>query len=110
MKYLTAEEILIIHSEVIDRTGGIHGIRDVGLLASIASKPRSKFGGRELFKGVFKKSGAYLESLIRYHVFTGGNKRTGATAAARFLLINGYELTATNKEPEQFVLKVAGKN
>lgn len=109
MKYLAAEEILVIHSEVIDRTGGIHGIRDADLLASIANKPRSKFGGRELFKGVFKKSGAYLESLVRYHVFTDGNKRTGAVATARFLFINGYELTATNKELERFVLKIAGE-
>lgn len=106
MKYLSAREVLIIHSEVIDKTGGIHGIRDVGLLASIANKPRTKFDGQELFNGVFKKSGAYLESLVRYHVFTDGNKRTGAVAAARFLFINGHELTATNKELERFVLKV----
>jgi len=34
VKYLTAEEILVIHSELIDQTGGLHGVRDVGRLVS----------------------------------------------------------------------------
>lgn len=107
MKYLTAEEILVIHSEIIDKTGGLHGIRDAGLLISIIEKPKSKFGGKELYKGIFKKASVYLESLVNYHVFTDGNKRTGAVSAGRFLFINGYELTATNKELESFVMKIA---
>ena len=107
MKYLTAEEILVIHSEIIDKTGGLHGTRDAGLLMSIVEKPKSKFSGKELYKGIFKKAAAYLESLVQYHVFTDGNKRTGAVSAARFLFINGYEITATNEELEKFVLKIA---
>lgn len=106
MKYLTAEEILVIHSEIIDETGGIHGVHDIGLLMSIAKKPKSKFGGEELYKGVFKKAAVFLESLIQYHVFIDGNKRTGAVSTARFLFVNGYELIATNKELENFVMEV----
>ncbi len=109
MKYLKAEEILIIHSEIIDKTGGLHGVRDAGLLLSIVEKPKLRFGGKELYKGIFKKAAAYLESLINYHVFTDGNKRTGAVSTARFLFINGYELTATNKELENFVMKITIK-
>ncbi len=101
-----AEEILVIHSEIIDKTGGLHGTRDAGLLMSIAEKPKSKFGGKELYKGIFKKAAVYLESLAQYHVFIDGNKRTGAASAARFLFVNGYELIAINKELEDFVLKV----
>ena len=107
MQYLSAEDILVIHSEIIDKTGGIHGVRDVGLLASIAEKPKSKFGGKELYKGIFQKCATCLESLISYHVFVDGNKRTGVAAAARFLFVNGYELNSTNKSLEMFVLKIA---
>ena len=74
---------------------------------SIVEKPKSKFGGKELYKRIFKKAAAYLESFVQYHTFTDGNKRTGAVSAARFLFINGYELTATNKELENFVMKIA---
>lgn len=107
MKYLQAEEVLVIHSEIIDQTGGMHGVRDVGLFASIIEKPKSRFGSKDLYKGVFKKASVYLESLVQYHVFLDGNKRTGIVTASRFLFLNKYELMASNKEVENFVLKVA---
>ena len=42
-------------------------------------------------------------------MFIDGNKRTGITVCARFLYRNGYELSATNKEVERFVLFVAAE-
>src|SRR3989344_526580 len=107
MKDLTAEEILVIHSEIIDETGGMHSVRDIGLLMSIAEKPKSRFGGKELYEGVFQKAAIFLGSLVQYHVFIDGNKRTGVVSTARFLFTNKYEMIATNKELENFVMKVA---
>ncbi len=109
MRYLNAQELLVIHSEIIDQTGGLHGVRDIGLLQSIIEKPRGRFGGKELYKGISLKAAAYLQSLVQYHVFLDGNKRTAIGATARFLFLNGYELKATNKEVESFTLKVAVK-
>ncbi|HEX8947028.1 MAG TPA: type II toxin-antitoxin system death-on-curing family toxin [Candidatus Paceibacterota bacterium] len=108
-RYLSAEVILVMHSEVIDATGGSHGVRDAHLLAAIADKPRAAFGGKDLYRGVFKKAAVYLESIVNYHVFVDGNKRTGITACARFLFINGYDLAATNREVEMFVLSIVKK-
>lgn len=105
MKYLTAEEILIIHSEIIDQTGGIHGVRDSHLLMSSAERAQHSFGGRELFPDVFLKAAAYFHSLAMLHVFIDGNKRTAIVSAARFLDLNGYELRAGNREMEKFVLR-----
>lgn len=109
MKYLTAQDILIIHAKIIEETGGLHGVRDVGLLISLTERPKAGFGGKELYRGVFKKAAVYLESLAHYHVFIDGNKRTGITASARFLFLNDSELSASNKELEQFVLEVVVK-
>lgn len=109
MRYIAAEETLAIHFEIINQTGGLHGVRDIGLLKSVAERPKPGFGGNELYKGVFEKAAALAESLVRYHIFVDGNKRTGAAVAARFLFLNGYELTASNKELENFVLKIATK-
>ncbi len=108
-QYLSAEIILVMHSEVIDATGGSHGVRDPHLLAAIAEKPRSAFGGNDLYRGVFKKAAVYLESIVNYHVFVDGNKRTGIVACARFLFVNGYELNATNHAVELLALSVATK-
>lgn len=106
MKYLTGEEILVIHSEIIDETGGLHGIRDAGLLISIVARPKTAFGGRETYKTVFEKAAVYLESLAKYHIFVDGNKRTAIVAAARFLYLNNFEIRAANKNVESFVLKI----
>lgn len=109
MRYLSAQEILILHALVVDETGGRHGVRDIALLGSIAHKPQTKFGGKELYKGVFVKAAVLLEAVISYHVFLDGNKRTGLIAAGRFLSVNRYELAASNTEIETLALAVATK-
>jgi death on curing protein len=107
VKYLVPQDILVLHARIIDQTGGFHGLRDTNLLASLAERPKATFGGKEMYPSVFKKAAAYVESLVRYHVFVDGNKRTSIAAAARFLFLNRFELTATNKAVESFVLSVA---
>ena len=98
-----------MHALVIDETGGSHGVRDVGLLASIVHRPQARFGGKELHKGVHTKAAMLLEAIINYHVFVDGNKRTGLIAAGRFLAVNGYKLASTNKELEHLALAVSTK-
>ncbi|MEK7136093.1 MAG: type II toxin-antitoxin system death-on-curing family toxin [Patescibacteria group bacterium] len=104
MRYLSGDQILIIHSLLIEEAGGLHGVRDNHLLQSIIHKPQGVFGGKELYKGVFVKAAIYFESLASYHVFIDGNKRTAFTVAARFLEINGYKLEASGKTIETFVV------
>lgn len=47
-----------------------------------------------------------LEGLAKYHVLADGNKRTALAISARLLYMNGYRLTATNKELEIFAVSV----
>jgi death-on-curing protein len=107
VKYLSAEQVLFIHSRIIDRTGGAHGILDVGLLRSAVSRARATFGGRELYPDIFHKAAALMESLARNHPFVDGNKRTAITSAGVFLGLNGYALNAGQKELERFALSLA---
>ncbi len=100
---------MVLHSIVVDETSGSHGVRDLELLKSIVHKPQSRFGGKDLYDGIFKKAAVILESIANYHVFVDGNKRTSFACAARFLYINGYEIIATNKDVEDTVVKVATK-
>lgn len=109
MKYVTAQDILVLHARVVEKTGGSQGIRDVHLLASLVERPKASFGGKEMFPSVFEKTATYLESLAKYHVFVDGNKRTAIIVSARFLFLNEYKFTASNKEVENFVLRVASK-
>lgn len=107
MRYLTPEQVLFIHSRLIDEIGGEHGIRDLGLLQSAVSRPQAVFEGNELYPNVHQKAAALLESLVNNHPFVDGNKRTGITSAAMFLKVNNYSLIASNQELETFVLSIA---
>lgn len=99
----------MLNARIVEATGGIKGVRDVHLLESLIERPKSIFGGREMFPTVFEKTAVYLESLAKYHVFIDGNKRTALAASARFLYVNGYRLSASNKAAEEFVLRVAAE-
>jgi death-on-curing protein len=110
VKYLTAGQVLFIHSRLIDETGGSHGIRDVGLLQSAVSRPKATFGGKDLYPDMFHKAAAFMESLIKNHPFIDGNKRTAITSVGIFLQRNGYLLETAQRELEQFTLSVTTGN
>lgn len=109
MVYLDGEELLRLHKIVVDYAGGSHAVRDAHLLGSILEKPQMEFGGEDLYQSVWEKAACYMESLAKYHVFVDGNKRTSVAATARFLRLNGYQLIATNKGLEQFVIGIIVK-
>jgi death-on-curing protein len=107
MNYLTAEQVLFIHARLIAETGGAHGVFDIGLLLSAVARPQATFDGQELYPTLFSKAAALLESLVGNHAFLDGNKRTAITSAGLFLRMNGYHLTASNQELEDFTLQCA---
>jgi len=107
MNYLTAEQVLFIHARLIVETGGAHGVRELGLLLSAVARPQATFDGQDLYPDLFSKAAALLESLVGNHAFVDGNKRTAITAAGLFLSINGYRLTASSQELENFTLQCA---
>jgi len=105
--YLTAEQVLFIHARLISETGGVHGVRDLGLLLSAVARPQATFDGQDLYPNLFLKAAALLESLVGNHAFVDGNKRTAITSTGLFLRINGYRLTADNQQLEAFILQCA---
>lgn len=107
MKYLSAEQVLFMHSRLIDTTGGAHGVRDLGLLRSAVERPKATFEGKDLYKDVFYKAAALMESLTNNHPFIDGNKRTAITGSALFLRYNGFLLNTTQKKMETFTLHMA---
>ncbi len=48
---LTKEQILLLHTQLIETTGGSDGIRDLGLLESALERPFQSYGGEELYPG-----------------------------------------------------------
>ena len=110
MKYLTLEDVLLLHHLSIEKSGGSHGIRDTGLLDSAVHRPQATFAGVDLYPTLFDKAGALCHSLIKNHVFVDGNKRTSLLAAMTMLELNGYQFMCTQKELVVFGLKIDNEN
>ena len=109
MNYLNINQVLAIHSEVIEQAGGSRGIRDIGLVDSAVARPQATFGGKDLYPDIFSKAACLGHSFIRNHPFVDGNKRTGYMSMRLFLNINGYDIKAHEDEKYKFVIEIAEK-
>lgn len=98
IKYLTTEQVLLIHDDMVHKFGGSHGIRDLGLVESAVARPQAGFGDFEAYPDLFLKAAVLIHSLLKNHAFIDGNKRTSTTAAEMFLWQNGYEIDAKKNE------------
>ncbi len=107
MIFLSVEEVIQIHDELISEYGGLHGIRDMGLLVSAIEMPKSTMFGEYLHKSIFDKASAYLYHLVCNHAFLDGNKRTGAATTLIFLGQNECYLKYDRKQFEELVCSVA---
>ena len=105
--FLTFDEAVEIHRQLIDQFGGSHGLRDAGLLQSALAMPESMFGGQYLHGSLAEMGAAYLFHLARNHPFVDGNKRVAATAARVFLLMNGATFDPSEAEYGDLTISVA---
>jgi len=106
VKYLSAADILQIHSMVVDETGGFHGVHNYDAILSLEETPKQKVFGKELYPDIFFKAAVYTYNIIMSHLFLDGNKRTGMTAASVFLEDNHYKVIAKRGQVEKFALKI----
>jgi death-on-curing protein len=104
---LSPEQVLFLHSRLINETGGAQGVRDLGMLLSALGRPQSTFDGLDLYPDLFTKTAALMDSLVRNHPFVDGNKRTAITSATMYLHMNGYRLSVDNPEMVRFTLACA---
>ena len=107
MRYLTLSEVLELHRRILETSGGMGGLRDLGMLESAIAQPRMTFGGLDLYPDLATKAGALCFSLITNHPFVDGNKRVGHAAMETFLLLSGVEIEAPVDEQERIILAVA---
>ena len=106
-KKLSKEQILMLHTQLIQQTGGSDGVRDYNLLDSALETPFQSFGGDELYPTIQAKAARLGYGLIKNHCMIDGNKRIGTHAMLVFLALNGIELKYTQKELYETILNVA---
>jgi death on curing protein len=107
IRYITLMEVLKLHGQIIDQSGGVQGIRDLGLLESAVAQPLMTFDGEDLYPSMIEKAAALSFSIIMNHPFLDGNKRTGHAAMEVFLVLNRLEIDSPVDEQEQILLALA---
>lgn len=84
------------HAEQLAEHGGGEGVRDAGLMASALARPQNLIAYGDPDAAAL--AAAYAFGIARNHPFVDGNKRTAAVVSETFLMLNGYDLSATDAE------------
>ena len=110
MKILTKAQVLMLHEQLVNETGGSPGLRDEGLLESALASPFQEFATFSPYPTIQQKAARLGFSLVMNHPFIDGNKRIGAHAMLTLLALNGIEIACTQKELADTILNVAAGN
>ena len=107
MIWISAEDVILIHSRVIEGSGGLDGLRDRDGLEAAVSAPMQTFDGKELYPTDLEKIARLGFGLASNHAFVDGNKRIGAMMTQLLLKWNGYDLTLRSGELADMVSAIA---
>jgi death-on-curing protein len=105
--WLTLGDLLALHTQVIEETGGCDGMLKPEALESALQRPLTSFGGVEPFPRLFDKVAALAHSIATTHPFLDGNKRTAFTAAGFVLERHGFTIHADDDEAIEVMLALA---
>ena len=97
MRKLSKEQILLLHTQLIEEFGGTDGVRDYNLLDSALETPFQSFADEEWYPTIQAKAARLGYGLIKNHTMLDGNKRIGAHAMLDFLVLNGIEMKYTQR-------------
>ncbi|MDO4618777.1 MAG: type II toxin-antitoxin system death-on-curing family toxin [Clostridia bacterium] len=98
MILLTTDEIIELHSKIINRTGGSDGLRDINLLESAVYSAMASFADTESYPTTQEKAARLMFSLVTNHAFVDGNKRIGVFVMLMTLKLNNIEIKYTQAE------------
>lgn len=107
MMKLTRNQILALHKDLIEHTGGAQGLRDEDLLDSAMQAPFQSLGDADAYPSLQQKAARLGFGLVQNHPFVDGNKRIGAHAMLVFLSLNGIELQYGQNELSDVILGIA---
>lgn len=109
LSFLSLEDILFIHHQEIQISGGEANIRDQKGIRACIDAPKASFGGKYLLD-LFGMAASYVTCLTIRHPFVDGNKRTALAIALTFLYLNGYAVEESyNEELADLILDVVTK-
>lgn len=109
MILLTITEIITIHSKLIKQSGGLDGIRDIGLLESAVANANNSFYGVEQYSTIEEKASRLAFAIVSNHAFIDENKRIGILVMLMTLKLNNIHINYSQEELVDLGLKIASR-
>lgn len=106
----TVQDIYELHIQLENAFVLLSGVRDENLLASAVNTPFQTFMGNDLYPSIYDKAAQLCYGIANNHPFTDGNKRTALHSMYVYLIINGFDITATQQDVENMIIDVAAGN
>jgi death-on-curing protein len=100
--WMSRKVVDAIQRELIAEHGGLHGIRDEGLVDSALSKPRN-----EPDADLADLAASYGFGLARNHAYLDGNKRIALAAMHVFTRRNRFAIAVSEVEEVAIMLQLA---
>lgn len=103
--YFNTTHAISVHDDIINKSGGFKGIRDLGQLESILEHIQY-----DLYYPNFENKLTHLFYAInKGHTFSDGNKRSSIALSTYFMEVNGYDFVVSKfiVEMENIAVDVA---
>lgn len=103
--YFDVSHAVGVHDWIIEHSGGLSGIKDLGQLDSVLEHIQN-----DLYYPSFEEKLNHLVfGINKFHAFNDGNKRSSLSLGAYFLVLNGYDYCVKSfvQEMENIVVWLA---
>jgi death on curing protein len=106
--YLTLNDLIVMHEEIVERTSSSYApLRDEGLLESALTRPR--MAAHYEYADIVRQAALLAVAISQAQAFVDGNERTAYAAAETFLEMNGFEFVGHPIEMAQQLEAVASR-
>jgi len=85
--YFDAQHAVDVHDWIIEHSGGLPGLKDLGRLESVLQHIQND----DYYPTFDVKLTHLIFAINKFHAFNDGNKRSSLTLGAYFLTLNGYD-------------------
>ena len=104
--YFNVEYVIKLHDWIIENTGGLAGVKDIGLIES----PIEHIQNDWYYPELEDKLTHLVYSISKNHAFHDGNKRSSIGIGSYFLELNGFDYLVSRFviQMEDIIVYVAG--
>lgn len=106
VEFVRADVLRNVQARLLEKYGGLSGVRDNGALESAIARPRN-LHAYEGATSIARLGASVSWAIVRNHPFVDGNKRAAFAALTMFLELNGHRLTCSEVEETAMVLRAA---